>query len=214
MAKGRKTGGRNYTPGTSGNPGGLSKLPKDIREIKQLTEREFTLLMVKYMDTPVKKLKLHYQAMELPGKDLMIISVIYMAVKFGDYKRVEFLLNRLIGKVKDQVDHTVNLTQTQTHEAANSPLHFAGLKFQNAIKKDPMMRNGIPQEVTHGAKSETSGPSIKQDERSDAEWNELLEGVGAQRETQGDPRSETRATGEDQYGDLDGGSDTESDLDG
>lgn len=199
-----------WEKGKSGNPKGREPIPKDIKDLKQLNEAEFKGLFNKYMNTPVKALKTHYQAMELPGKDMLIISVIYMAVKFGDHKRFDFILNRLIGKVKDEVNHNVNL-QTQPHEAANSALHFAN--FKNAIKKDPMMRNGIPEEITHGAKTGTSESGHEPDQRSESEWNQLLEGAGAEREIQRDSRIPASRAGDEPDGesikDFDGESDSD-----
>lgn len=41
---------------------------------------------------------------DLTNLEVMIISVIMHAKKYGDYKRLDFLLDRLVGKVVDKVE--------------------------------------------------------------------------------------------------------------
>jgi hypothetical protein len=54
----------------------------------------------------VEDLNRAVQNPELPVLDVMIIRVIIEAIRRGDSKRVEFLLNRTIGKVKEDIEIT------------------------------------------------------------------------------------------------------------
>ena len=41
-----------------------------------------------------------------PIFELIIISILKNAFTKGDYQRISFVLDRLVGKVKDQVEHS------------------------------------------------------------------------------------------------------------
>lgn len=98
MAKGKKTGGRNFKPGQSGNPNGRPRTPPEQKALRRfnrsyLEERLNELLML-----PPTTLAALKQNRATPMIDLMIIATIERAVESGDYHRVSFLIEQLIGK--------------------------------------------------------------------------------------------------------------------
>lgn len=104
MAKGRKTGGKDFQPGQSGNPNGRPPLPADIKEMRPLNRLECERALTKYLRMSMKGLRLLIEDESLAALDLITIRVILEAHRLGDFMRFDFLLNRLIGKVKDNVE--------------------------------------------------------------------------------------------------------------
>lgn len=104
MARGKKTGGRDFQPGQSGNPAGGPKTPEDLKEARKLTKLEFERIVNQYLFE--KEIDLQ-ELRTRPGTrmiDLLIASIMDKALVHGDDRRLTFLLDRLIGKVKDHVE--------------------------------------------------------------------------------------------------------------
>lgn len=106
MAKGKKTGGRDFLPGQSGNPNGQPKVPQEIKDARQLTKLELERLLNKYMVMTKDEVQEALKNPATPALELMIGSIVAKAVSGGDDKRLNFLLERMIGKVKEKVEHT------------------------------------------------------------------------------------------------------------
>ena len=89
-----------FKPGQSGNPAGRAKDPQELHLIKQLTKREFSLLLNKILQCDPDKLK------DFKGSvlEMWLAAGATKAIKTGDYSRLEFLINRLIGKVPDKLE--------------------------------------------------------------------------------------------------------------
>lgn len=104
MAIGKKTGGRNFPKGMSGNPGGRPKLPKDVAEAKRVTNNEMILLFNKLMFITDAEIKAVLANPKTPKVERILARVLDKADIHGDHTRLEFLLTRTIGKVKDQVE--------------------------------------------------------------------------------------------------------------
>lgn len=104
--QGRKTGGRNWEPGQSGNPNGRPKTPDDLKKALRMTKIEFQELLVKYLSFSLADLKAANENANTTALDRIVISVITNAIKKGDQQRLDFLMNRIIGKVKEEIDHT------------------------------------------------------------------------------------------------------------
>lgn len=86
-----------FKPGHSGNPGGRpkhfltrSKVKTMIDNYLSLSRNELEALMIDKDTTP--------------ALELMIISTILYCIKAGDYSRLEALLTRAVGKVKEEIE--------------------------------------------------------------------------------------------------------------
>lgn len=95
-----------FVKGQSGNPNGRPHLPADLVELKKLTQAQFQRLLFKFVNTPVAELKALLADPKTPLLELMIGKVVVKAISDGDYKRLDFLLDRMIGKVKEQIQVT------------------------------------------------------------------------------------------------------------
>jgi hypothetical protein len=92
-----------FKKGQSGNPSGRTKLGKEMCKLMRLTRREIA-------DVGSLIVKGSYAQLEKIDKDKnetvlrrMMASVAIRSVKKGDYGALDALLNRLVGKVKDEV---------------------------------------------------------------------------------------------------------------
>jgi len=103
MAIGKKTGGRNFKPGETGNPNGRPPVPYEIRELRKHNRLEVEETFSKYLRMTAKELEEAAKSPYTSALDGMVIAVIMKAVQNGDQWRLNFLLDRVIGKVPDRV---------------------------------------------------------------------------------------------------------------
>ena len=110
MAHGRKTGGRNFQKGQSGNPKGMNS--KAITEARKLNKALVTELLNKFINMPTCDLvdfvrrNTKEQGSD-PTIETLVASILIKAINEGDQARLNFILDRLIGKVTDKVEHSL-----------------------------------------------------------------------------------------------------------
>jgi hypothetical protein len=105
MAKGKKTGGRDIQKGQVLNPRGPHTLPPDIKEARKLTRTEFERLVNKFMHMTQDEIVASANDPKTVGIELMIGSIVHKAVVQGDQKRLDFLLDRIFGKMIQPLAH-------------------------------------------------------------------------------------------------------------
>jgi len=105
MAKGKKTGGKDWKPG-EGGPGRPRK-PADLVAAQKLTKTEITGKLIKFMAMSVDELAEILRDKSLPVLDHFIGRVALLGIHKGDQQRLNFIFERLIGKVKDNVEISV-----------------------------------------------------------------------------------------------------------
>lgn len=103
MAKGRKTGGRNFVHGNSLSPG-RPPLPADLRDITELTPSILRRYLTKYLYMDKAQIQEAWGNPTLPSIDRMIIKIIEQSIAKGDQIRLEFILSRIIGKAVEKVE--------------------------------------------------------------------------------------------------------------
>lgn len=106
---GVKTGGRNWVKGQSGNPSGGPTLPREIRDARALTKLEFERLANQYLYLTPEETAARLADPSTKNIDRVVTAIIGAAIEHGDEKRLNFLLDRLIGKVADKVDGTMTI---------------------------------------------------------------------------------------------------------
>jgi hypothetical protein len=104
MAKGIKTGGRNFISGTSGNPSGRPKVPEDVRSALSLNQVSFVRIANELLAVKVSELDEIVADESQPVFKIVLASILQKAIESADHRRLEFFLDRLIGKPKQTVE--------------------------------------------------------------------------------------------------------------
>lgn len=113
-----------FKPGENGYQ---KTIPPDIREARKLNKIEIERILNEYLMSPIGELQ---SALRDPMKstiEVLVISVLLTAIKRGDHDRLNFVLDRLIGKVKDNVDVTI---RKSFHEQCVDFIESVEAKFQ------------------------------------------------------------------------------------
>lgn len=106
MAKG-KAPPHAFKPGQSGNPSGRPKLPEDIKKSRRMNQIEVARILNRFVNLSLDELKAEMNNPETRAMELMIGKVMIKAMTDGDHTRFNFILDRMIGKVTDKVEHTL-----------------------------------------------------------------------------------------------------------
>lgn len=98
---------KNFKKGQSGNPAGR---PPDAlnRVMKKLTKNELEEIANLIVKGTVAELKKIAQSKNTQALRVMFAAIVVKIIERGDMDAFDKLLNRLIGKVKDDVDITSN----------------------------------------------------------------------------------------------------------
>jgi hypothetical protein len=88
-------------------------LPPDLKEARQMFARDFESTIYKYMNHTKDELLMAMKAPETPAKDLAVLSILHKAITNGDQQRLDFMLNRTVGKVVEKVE---TVDRTNEHE--------------------------------------------------------------------------------------------------
>ena len=99
MAKGFKSGGRDWKPGETGH-----QLPSDLRRARRLNKVEFERIANKYFYSSKEEIAKAMSEEGVPAIEFAVCKVIVEAAKHGDTKRLSFLLDRLLGKPKESIE--------------------------------------------------------------------------------------------------------------
>lgn len=105
MARGKKTGGRDFQPGHKQSVGnrGPSLLPPELRAIrKKYTGTYIEAMLTKYMDMDVASLKDCANNESLSAFEMYLASGLAQGIASGDFKNMQFFIDRLIGKALEK----------------------------------------------------------------------------------------------------------------
>jgi hypothetical protein len=98
---------KRYPKGVSGNPNGRPKIPEDLKKARKLNQIEVGRIINRFMNQSVEFIKNEMEDENTSALEAMIGKIIIEAHKHGDYSRVNFLFDRMIGKVTEKVEHTM-----------------------------------------------------------------------------------------------------------
>lgn len=105
MPKGKKTGGRDFV---KGDPrAGRPRTPPDIRQANLLTKAEVMAKLGEFLKLDVAELQRILEDKSNTVMDHWIGRIALMGIKGGDDRRLNFMFDRLIGKVTDKIEHTL-----------------------------------------------------------------------------------------------------------
>lgn len=98
--------GKPFEKGESPNPGGIPNTPQKLRGQPKLTRTQLCEAANDLLARTIPELQDVMRDKSSPALDVMLASVIIHIAKHGDMQRLNALLDRLIGKVKETVEVT------------------------------------------------------------------------------------------------------------
>lgn len=107
MAKGYKSGGKDFKRGWVSNPNGRPKVPEEYKKLQKLNADQFKGMVAKFALMTVPQMLEYLESGEVPVFEAMIGKIIKTCIETGDHAKLNFLLDRTIGKVKEQVEVNV-----------------------------------------------------------------------------------------------------------
>lgn len=96
-----KNNGR-WKPGQSGNPKGPAVLPAELRAVTRLSAGYVKGLIAKLSQLSPEQLVVGLETNAFNAMEAMVASIIKRAIVDGDHSRLNFLLDRTVGKVVEQ----------------------------------------------------------------------------------------------------------------
>jgi len=98
---------KSWKKGQSGNPNGRPKLPGDLWRARGLNQLEFERTVNQFLFQDREYLNRILNDPKTTAFELLIGQMITMAIKQGDFQRLNFLMDRILGKAKETIDHNV-----------------------------------------------------------------------------------------------------------
>lgn len=112
----RNGGGRSFVKGHPGGPGRPPKSP-EIKKMTAHTRQEIERVLNEALSLTHEELKELVKDPKTTVLHKMVYTICIKGIFLGDPSRLDFILNRLIGKVKEpDVDITIKLARMPTHE--------------------------------------------------------------------------------------------------
>lgn len=96
---------------------------------RQLNQRDIEITINKYLHAPMNSLREILKKKDLPAVDAMIIGIIIKAVDSSDAVRLEFILSRLVGKVKQEVSVNANVSRYNYNVDVNAQINLNNLSI-------------------------------------------------------------------------------------
>lgn len=104
MARGKKTGGRDFKPGAAPKSPGRPPSPPELKAARRLTKTAFEEICNRFIHMTKVELR---EAKREPERTLLehiVIAVLEKAEDWGDTGKLNFVLARLIGNVPDKLE--------------------------------------------------------------------------------------------------------------
>lgn len=127
---GQKTGGRDFAKGDGKDryrkKGHTYAAQAEIIEARKINKDEATRILNKFAQMPTEEVIKFANDKANPAMEMLVARVFVEAIKTGDPVRLNLLLDRLIGRVKDYVEHKVDVSFN---------LHKQLMDFQDKIQE-------------------------------------------------------------------------------
>jgi hypothetical protein len=130
MAKGTKTGGRNFAKGQSGNPKGGPGLPKDLKDARKFNQAELERAVNRLIYLDPAEVEAFLAAHEPNYLYRIVAQILDKAAQFGDQNRLEWVCTRLIGKVTDRIEVTTPRPFAIFRHGSDEPAAVLGISFE------------------------------------------------------------------------------------
>jgi len=132
--------GKKFEKGKSGNPGGITKVARELMEARKVSKQTFEEKLQTFLRMPMVDLEAMMKTYKEEGVvclDMLVGSIITKAIMEGCVSRMNFLLNRM-GVNAEFVEHdpTLNVSTEQAPAMEEAPFYVVeinqGGKFLRA----------------------------------------------------------------------------------
>jgi hypothetical protein len=158
MARGRKTGGRDFPKGISANPAGRPRLPEDLRVARASNRIELDRTSSAYLKMSLHDLRAQASDEGAPTFDLLVARFILRAVEEADRNRFSLIIDRFAGPactgggIQRKTPTEIELQRRATRIIMADPeLHKAMIKiariYANVRHDDPMPLKTVPEKI-------------------------------------------------------------------
>jgi hypothetical protein len=130
MARGKKTGGRDFVPGDK--RAGRNPLDKDVKNMLKLDRNELITHLRRINSLPYKELKKMRDIEELPTNLLLLVRGFCKVVEKADWSDINLIFNRIYGNVPLDINNKTEIKQIIIEDA---DLSDEVEKLQKEIKK-------------------------------------------------------------------------------
>lgn len=125
--KGNHSQLKKWKKGQSGNPSGRAKMPEDLREIRKKYSKQIIQgLLAQCLDKSVEELESILKDKNNKVVDHLVGRVALLGIVKGDPVRFNFILDRLIGKVKEEKE--INLLKPFVIEGSDGEKITVGVE--------------------------------------------------------------------------------------
>lgn len=104
MARGRKTGGRDFKPGQSGNPNGKPKMSPEFKALKCLTASEYNKLVSSAFTLKDNEIQSLLDDPNISSLHKAFAHAVLIGRMTGDLNRLNYITDRVFGKVKEKIE--------------------------------------------------------------------------------------------------------------
>ena len=114
MAKGKKTGGRDFKKGSSGNPRGGAAHNQELKAVRRMSQTDVAEVGRLILEGNLGKLQAVKDDHDASVLKVWFCSVAIKAISRGDAHALSVILDRIVGKVPAEMNLTGTLEQNHT----------------------------------------------------------------------------------------------------
>ena len=103
MAKGIKTGGRDFQNGHKISKGAVP-IPVEVIEARKINKVESERILNKFLNLSLDELASFANNKSNNVHEMLVARILYEGIKRGDHVKLEWVYSRLVGKVKEEVE--------------------------------------------------------------------------------------------------------------
>lgn len=105
--KGKKTGGKNFVKGVSGNPNGRPALAPELKNILKLSAEEVGETINLLLHSSGDELTRVINDPKSSNLMFLMAQAIQKARETGNMGQIDMILSRTVGKVTEKIQHTI-----------------------------------------------------------------------------------------------------------
>lgn len=121
-----------FIKGVSGNPSGKPKINKLLAEVKIYTAEELKKIISKHMRMNVPDLQEIKKSEVATAMEVAIAAALVRSAMTGNLKYISPLLDRTLGKVKEEAEVNINMTLQNLSDAEIIELSKDAIKLLEA----------------------------------------------------------------------------------